>query len=76
MAVTTVRLMSIRKGSKVTWNTEQGTTEGTVVERKTADFTLAGHQFRASDDQPMFVVESAKTGKHAAHQESALSPAG
>ncbi|MBC7638749.1 MAG: DUF2945 domain-containing protein [Rhodoferax sp.] len=68
--------MSIRKGSKVTWNTEQGTTEGTVVERKTADFTLAGHQFRASDDQPMFVVESAKTGKHAAHHESALSPAG
>lgn len=67
--------MSIRKGSKVTWSTEQGATEGTVVERKTADFTLAGHQFRASDDEPMFVVESARTGKRAAHKESALSPA-
>ena len=68
--------MSIRKGSKVTWNTQQGTTEGTVVERKTVDFTLAGHQFLASEDEPMYVVESAKTGKHAAHKESALSPAG
>lgn len=65
--------MTIRQGSKVSWNTEQGATEGTVVERKTADFTLAGHQFRASDDDPMFVVESAKSAKHAAHKESALS---
>ena len=68
--------MSIRKGSKVTWNTPQGTTEGTVVERRTVDFTLAGHQFRASDDEPMFIVESTKTGQQAAHLESALSPAG
>jgi len=66
--------MSIRKGSKVTWNTEQGQTEGTVVERRTADFTLAGHQFRASEDDPMFVVESATSGRQAAHRESALSP--
>ncbi len=68
--------MSIRTGSKVTWHTEQGTTEGTVVERRTSDFTLAGHQFRASDDDPMFVVESARSGKQAAHRESALTPAG
>lgn len=66
--------MSIRTGSKVSWNTEQGRTEGTVVERRTSDFTLAGHQFRASEDEPMFVVESAKTGKHAAHRPDALSP--
>jgi len=64
--------MSIRVGSKVSWNTEQGTTQGTVVERKASDFTLAGRQFRASKDEPKFVVESDRSGKRAAHAESAL----
>jgi len=64
--------MSIRKGTKVTWNTPQGKTEGKVIEKKTSDFTLEGNHFKASDDEPMFVVESSKTGKHAAHKESAL----
>ena len=64
----------MRKGTKVTWNSVQGQIEGKVVERKTADFTLAGQQFRASKDDPMFVVESSKTGKRAAHKESALTP--
>lgn len=64
--------MAITKGTKLSWNTPQGTTQGTVVERKTKDFQLAGHHFTASDDEPMFVVESEKTGKHAAHKPSAL----
>lgn len=64
----------MRKGTKVSWESPQGTVDGKVVERKTSDFTLAGHQFRASKDEPMFVVESSKTGKHAAHKESALTP--
>jgi len=64
--------MSLSKGTKVTWNTSQGETEGKVIERKTSDFTLAGNHFTASKDEPMFVVESSKTGKHAAHKESAL----
>lgn len=66
--------MDIRKGTKVSWNTPQGQTHGTVVERKTADFSLAGHEFTASSSEPMFVVESAKTGKHAAHHQTALTP--
>lgn len=64
--------MAIRVGSRVSWSTEQGRTQGTVVERKTSDFTLAGHSFTASDDDPKFVVESEKTGKRAAHKPSAL----
>ena len=66
--------MALRTGSRVSWRTPQGPTEGKVVERRTSDFTLAGQHFTASDDEPMFVVESAKTGKHAAHRESALTP--
>ena len=63
-----------RVGTTVSWNTPQGRTDGKVVERRTSDFTLGGHSFTASKDEPMFIVESAKTGKHAAHKPSALTP--
>jgi hypothetical protein len=64
--------VAISPGSRVSWNTPQGRTRGKVVEHKTADFTLAGHSFTASDDEPMFVVESEKSGARAAHKPSAL----
>ena len=62
----------MKVGDRVSWNTPQGRTEGRIVERKTTDFRLAGQQFRASDDEPMFVVESDKSGARAAHKSSAL----
>jgi hypothetical protein len=64
--------MSLRVGSKVSWNTSQGTTHGKVVEKKTKDFTLDGQHFTASDDDPRWIVESEKSGKRAAHTSSAL----
>jgi hypothetical protein len=64
--------MSISVGDRVSWNTPQGRTQGKVVEKKTKDFKLAGHDFTASDDEPMFVVESEKSGAKAAHKPSAL----
>jgi hypothetical protein len=64
--------MSLRVGSKVSWNTSQGTTHGKVVEKKTKDFTLDGQHFTANDDDPKWVVESDKSGKRAAHASSAL----
>lgn len=63
---------SLKVGDRVSWGTPQGRTQGTVVERKTKDFQLAGQKFTASDDEPAYVVESEKTGKHAAHKGSAL----
>lgn len=59
-------------GDRVSWNTSQGRTTGTVVERRTSDFTFAGQHFTASDDEPAFIVESEKSGAQAAHQRSAL----
>lgn len=59
-------------GDRVTWNTSQGETSGKVVEKKTKDFQFDGQHFRASEDEPAFVVESEKSGKRAAHQGSAL----
>lgn len=64
--------MAISKGSAVSWNTPQGTTHGKTVEKKTSSFQLDGQTFRASDDEPYWVVESEKSGAKAAHKESSL----
>lgn len=65
--------MSISKGSKVSWNTSQGRTHGKAVEKRTKEFTFEGQTFKASDDEPYWIVQSDKTGAKAAHKESTLS---
>jgi len=65
-------MAAVRVGDRVSWNTSQGRTRGRVTERKTADFQFDGQHFTASDDDPMFLVESEKTGAAAAHKGSAL----
>ena len=64
--------MALRKGSSVSWNTSQGKTSGKAVEKKTKEFQHDGQTFKASDDDPYWVVESDKTGATAAHKESSL----
>ena len=67
--------MAISKGDKVHWNTSQGKTTGKAVEKKTKEFTLDGQTFKASEDEPFWVVESEKSGSKAAHKESSLEKA-
>jgi hypothetical protein len=62
----------VKVGDQVSWKTPQGKTEGKIVEKKTKDFQFDNQHFKASDDEPKFIVESAKTGAKAAHAESAL----
>ena len=67
----------IKKGDKVEWNTPQGKTEGTVVERATDEKRVGnqgqkGTKVNGSKDYPRFVVESEKSGKQAAHKPDAL----
>ena len=64
--------MSYRKGDRVAWNTSQGETHGTVQDMRTSDFRFEGQQFRPTDGDPYYIVESAKTGAQAAHKESGL----
>lgn len=64
--------MSISKGDKVSWNTPQGATEGKAVEKRTEEFQHDGQKFKASADDPYWIVESAKSGARAAHKESSL----
>ncbi|WP_445442215.1 hypervirulence associated TUDOR domain-containing protein [Clavibacter sp. km1a] len=65
-------MASFTKGDHVTWNTSQGETHGKVVEERTKDFQHDGQHFRASEDEPAYIVESDKSGKTAAHKGSAL----
>lgn len=67
--------MALSKGDKVHWNTSQGKTTGTTVEKKAKDFTFDGQKFKPTADDPYWIVESEKSGKHAAHKESALKKA-
>ena len=65
-------MSDLSKGDKVTWNTSQGETHGTVEEKKTKDFQFDGQHFTASSDEPAYIVKSDKSGKEAAHKGSAL----
>ena len=62
----------LRTGDRVSWNTSQGRTQGSIVERRTSDFQFAGQHFTASADEPAYIVESEKSGDRAAHKGSAL----
>jgi hypothetical protein len=61
-----------RRGDHVEWNTSQGTTHGVVVRRLTSRTSVEGHTVAASEDDPQYLVESAKTGARAAHRPDAL----
>lgn len=67
--------MSFSQGDRVSWNTPQGPTHGTGRSTHTKDFEFEDQTFRASRDDPVYVVESEKTGARAAHHGSALTRA-
>jgi len=68
--------MALSEGDRVSWNTSQGVTHGVVVDVRTTDFHLAKQHFTASPDEPMLIVESASSGKRAAHRPEALTTEG
>ncbi|MBT1544248.1 DUF2945 domain-containing protein [Curtobacterium aurantiacum] len=67
--------MALSKGDEVHWNTSQGKTTGRLVRKRTSDFEFDGQHFTPTDDDPYWIVESEKSGKQAAHKESALTKA-
>lgn len=64
--------MALNNGDNVSWKTPQGPTYGTVKQKRVTDFEFEGQNFRPTDDDPYYIVESDKTGSKAAHKESAL----
>ncbi|KQM63803.1 hypothetical protein ASE75_11040 [Sphingomonas sp. Leaf17] len=67
-------MADFKKGDTVTWNAPGGTAHGTVEKKQTSDTTIKGHQVRASEDDPQYIVKSDNGGK-AAHKAEALSKA-
>lgn len=63
---------SIKKGDKVSWNTSQGRTHGTVVKKQTNETHIKGHKVAATRDDPEYIVKSDKSGDLAAHRPEAL----
>jgi hypothetical protein len=64
-------------GDRVAWNTPQGRTTGTVEEKLTSPKRIGnrgqkGTKVNASEGDPRYVVESAGSGKLAAHKPEAL----
>ena len=61
-----------KKGTHVTWNTSQGTTEGEVVKTVTSETRVKGHVAKATKEKPEVMVKSAKSGKMAVHKPEEL----
>lgn len=59
-------------GDRVRWRTSHGETVGKVVERRDSDFQFAHQRFKATKDDPAYIVESEKSGKRAARKQGAL----
>ena len=63
---------ALRPGEEVSWSTSQGKMHGHVVKKTMRENHIKDHKVAASKDNPEYVVQSAKTGKRAAHKRSAL----
>ncbi|RYD58125.1 MAG: DUF2945 domain-containing protein [Sphingomonadales bacterium] len=61
----------LEKGDHVSWKSHGGTAEGKVLSRQTSDTKIKGHQVRASEDDPQYIVRSDNGGK-ASHKPTAL----
>jgi hypothetical protein len=65
-------MTGLKRGDHVQWNTSQGRTQGTVVQKVTSTTHVKGHVAKATAEHPEVEVRSAKSGRHAVHREAAL----
>ena len=59
-------------GDKVSWISTQGKVTGSVKKKLTAPMDIKTHHVAASPENPQLLVESASSGKIAAHKPAAL----
>lgn len=59
-------------GDQVTWNSTQGKVTGTVKKKLTAPMDIKTHHVAATLEDPQMLVQSASSGKLAAHKPAAL----
>lgn len=63
---------ALHQGDRVEWNTPQGKTTGRVIRKATRRTKVDGTELKGSTDDPVYLVESEKTGKRAGHKAAAL----
>lgn len=61
-----------RVGEKVGWASSGGHSTGKTVKKVIKSTHSKGHKIAATSDEPEDIVESAKSGKRAAHKPEAL----
>jgi hypothetical protein len=59
-------------GDRVSWNSEAGHVNGTIVRVHASDFDVNGYTHHASADDPQYEIKSAKTDHIAFHKGAAL----
>lgn len=59
-------------GDTVVWNSTQGRVTGSVKQKLTSPTDIKTHHVAAAPDDPQWLVESAASGKVAAHKPAAL----
>lgn len=62
----------LREGDKVEWNTPQGKTSGRIEQKVTHTIKVAATELKGSNDDPVYLVKSDKSGKPAGHKANAL----
>ena len=63
---------SFQIGDEVSWNSEAGRVNGTVIKIHRNDFNWKGYTHHASPDDPQYEIKSSKTDHVAVHKGSAL----
>jgi len=63
--------MALKVGDRVKWNSHGGEARGKVVRVAHMDGEVSGFHYRASQDDPRYIVEL-EDGKQAAHTGEAL----
>ena len=62
---------NLQVGDQVTWNSHGGTAEGKVVKIAHTDGKIEDFEYKASKDDPRYIVET-NEGKKAAHKAEGL----
>jgi DUF2945 family protein len=62
----------LRKGDRVSWNSEAGRVSGKIVKVHTKDVNYKGYVHHASKETPQYEIKSDKTDHVALHKGSAL----
>ena len=63
--------LKFKVGDRVKWDSSGGQAEGKIVRVARASGSIKGFKYKASTDDPRYIVETDE-GKHAAHKAEAL----